>query len=89
LFSLPRAPQGFILKGRAEWLAADSERIALGDVVPDGDEVVLSLHYQEGLRVLPSRVRIERELDPRDPIPFVRLRMSGPVTCLTLTWDKR
>jgi hypothetical protein len=91
LFSLPRAPQGFVLKGRANWLAADSERIALGDVVPDpdGDEVVLSLHYQEGLRVLPSRVRLERHLDPKDPIPFIRLKMSGPVTCLTLTWDKR
>jgi hypothetical protein len=89
LFSLPRNPGGFVLKGRAELLGADCERITLGNVEPDGDELVLCFHYQEGLRVLPSRVRIERELDPRDPIPFIRLKMSGPVTCLTLTWDKR
>jgi hypothetical protein len=89
LFTLPRDPHGFVLKGRAELLGADCERITLGNVEPEGDELVLCFHYQEGLRVLPSRVRIERELDPRDPIPFIRLKMSGPVTCLTLTWDKR
>ncbi|HEY1859344.1 MAG TPA: hypothetical protein VGG61_03265 [Gemmataceae bacterium] len=89
LFALPRPPNGFVLKGQAELLSADCERIALGNVRPAGDELVLSMHYQEGLRVSPRRVRIERELDPRDPIPFIRLRMSGPVTCITITWDKR
>ena len=86
---MPRDPRGFVLKGRAELLRADCERITLGNVEPDGDELVLCFHYQEGLRVQPSRVRMERELDPRDPIPFIRLKMSGPVTCLTLTLDKR
>jgi hypothetical protein len=89
LFALPRTPNGFVLKGQAELLTANCERIALGNVRPAGDELVLSMHYQEGLRVSPRRVRIERELDPRDPIPFIRLRMSGPVTCITITWDKR
>jgi hypothetical protein len=91
LFTLPRSPRGFVLKGEAEWSAADSERIVLRNVRPEpgGDEVELSLHYQEGLRVTPSRVHIERVLDPRDPIPFIRLRVPGPVSCLTLTWDKR
>jgi hypothetical protein len=89
LFTVPRDPRGFVLKGRAELLRADCERITLGNVEPEGDELVLCFHYQEGLRVQPSRVRMERELDPRDPIPFIRLKMSGPVTCLTLTLDKR
>jgi hypothetical protein len=89
LFAVPHDSHGFIRKGKGEWLGADSERIVLGDVVPEGGEVVLSLHYQEGLRVSPSRVRIERDLDANDPIPFIRLKMSGPVACLTLTWDNR
>jgi hypothetical protein len=88
LFALPRTSNGYVLKGQAELLSADCARIALGNVRPAGDELVLSMHYQEGLRVLPRRVRIERELYPRDPIPFIRLRMSGPVTCITITWDK-
>jgi hypothetical protein len=91
LFTLPRPPRGYVRKGKAEWSAADSERIVLKNVRPEpgGDEVELSLHYQEGLRVTPSRVRIERVLDSRDPIPFIRLHVPGPVTCLTLTWEKK
>jgi hypothetical protein len=86
LFSLPH--RSFLLKGKATWLAADKQRIVLADVVPDGDEVVLSLHYQAGMHGSPGRVRIERELDPHDPIPFVRLRVPGPVARVTLTWMK-
>jgi hypothetical protein len=85
LFRLNRQPS-FALKGQARWLGADSRRIALADVVPEDGQVVLSLHYQPGLQVSPSRVQIERELDPHDPIPFVRLRLPGPVARVTLTW---
>ncbi|MFL5242606.1 MAG: hypothetical protein ACJ8FY_10915 [Gemmataceae bacterium] len=88
LFSIRRDSKSFVLKGRAEWLRADSDRVALGNVVPAGEEVVLSLHYQSGLRVFPSRIKIERDLDPLDPVPFIRLRVPGPTTCITLTWDK-
>ena len=38
--------------------------------------------------VAPSNVRVERELDPFDPIPLLRLRLPGPVMRLTLTWDE-
>jgi hypothetical protein len=86
LFQFKR-PRSFALKGQAQWLGADARRIALGDVVPEDGVVVLSLHYQTGLQVSPSRVRVERELDPYDPIPFVRLRLPGPVARLTLTWE--
>lgn len=87
LFTLLR-PRSFVLKGQARWLRADRRHITLADVVPVAGEVVLSLHYQAGLTVSPDRVRLEAEPDPtaRDLVPFVRLRVPGPVTRLTLTW---
>lgn len=86
LFRVRRAPS-FALKGQARWLEADWRRIALADVVPEDGQVVLSLHYQTGMQVSPNHVRVERELDPYDPIPLVRLRLAGPVARLTLTWE--
>jgi len=52
-------------------------------------QVLLSLHYQHGWRARPGWVQVEREPDPFDPIPFLRLRLSGPVARVTLTWDGR
>jgi hypothetical protein len=85
LYQLPQ--DSFILKGRAQFLYADWRSIALADVTPEDGKVVLSMHYQAGLRVSPSRVQIEKEPDPYDPIPFIRLRVPGPVARLTLTWQ--
>jgi hypothetical protein len=87
LFTL--CPRSFVLKGGARWLGADCRHVALADVVPDDGQVVLSLHYQTGLQASPARVQIEREPDPQDPIPFIRLRMPGPVARVTLTWSRR
>jgi len=87
LFRVNRKPS-FLLKGKAKVVQLDSQRIALHEVEPENGVVVLSLHHQEGWRVLPSSVRIEREIDPDDPIPFLRLRVPGPVMRLTLTWDE-
>lgn len=81
--------RSFVLKGQARWLGADRQRIALADVIPEDGEVVLSLHYQAGMQATPSRVRVEREPDPFDPIPFIRLKIPGPVARVTLTWDGR
>jgi hypothetical protein len=86
LYTLNR-PRNFVLKGQARWLTADCRRIVLGDVVPEDGRVVLSLHYQAGIQISPSQVRLEREPDPHDPIPLVRLRMAGPVTRITLSWE--
>jgi len=88
LFAIQR-PLSYVLKGEAHWLQADSRRIALGEVVPRDGQVVLSLHHLTGLRAAPDLVQVERELDPHDPIPFVRLRLSGPVTRVVLTWENR
>jgi hypothetical protein len=87
LFTL--RPRAFVLKGQARILRADCERIALADVVPEDGQVVLSLHFQAGLRASPGRVKVEREYDPYDPIPFIRLQVPGPVALITLSWDER
>ncbi|HZT79789.1 MAG TPA: hypothetical protein VFA26_06195, partial [Gemmataceae bacterium] len=84
-----RRPLSYALKGEARLVQADGERIALSDLVPEGGEIILSLHYQAGLRATPGRVLVERELDPYDPIAFVRLRVAGPVPRVSLTWDRR
>ena len=88
LFAIHR-PHSFALKGQATWLHADWTHVALADVVPEDGQVVLSLHYLEGLRASPSRVVVEREENLDDPIPFVRLRLADPATRVTLTWTKR
>jgi hypothetical protein len=87
LFRLPF--HSFTLHGQAKLLEADCRHLALADVVPEDGKVVLSMHYQAGLRVSPNRVHLEQEPDPRDPIPFIRLRLSGPVARVTLTWQDR
>ncbi|HEX4589775.1 MAG TPA: hypothetical protein VH120_07590, partial [Gemmataceae bacterium] len=61
-------PHSFILKGEARQLELDGQRVTMADVVPEDGEVVLSLHYQDGWRVRPAGIRIERELDPYDSI---------------------
>jgi hypothetical protein len=83
-------PCSLALKGQARLLHADWRHITLADVVPEDGQVVLSLHYQAGLRVSPSRrVQIEKEPDAHDPIPFIRLCLPGPVARLTLTWQEK
>jgi hypothetical protein len=89
-WSLFRLPAGsFAIKGQARLMEADCRHIALVDLVPADGVVVLSLHYQAGMRVSPSRVQIEKESDVSDPIPFIRLRMQNPVARVTLTWQQR
>jgi hypothetical protein len=92
-----RRPHSFALSGRARLCCADARGVVLADVVPQGDpsedgagQVVLSLHYQAGMRVAPGRVRLERdEQSSLDAIPFVRLRVAEPVSRVSITWEKR
>jgi hypothetical protein len=87
LFKLPW--RSYALEGKAKLSEASFRRIALAEVVPENGRVVLSMHYHTGLRVTPNRAQIEKEPDPSDPIPLIRLRLSGPVARLTLTWQGR
>ena len=92
LFTLRRKPT-FALHGAAEWQSADANRIVLTDVKPEygpaHGRVVLSLHYQAGLRVSPSRIKIEPVTDTHDAIPFVRLLLDDEAPVVTITWDRR
>jgi hypothetical protein len=84
-----RRPHGFLLRGTARRLSLEPQRVVLTDIVPEDGTVLLSLHYQHGCQVRPGWVTVERELDPYDPVPLLRLRMPGPVARITLTWDGR
>jgi hypothetical protein len=89
LFTVLRQSRSFALKGQAQLIHADFHHLTFAGVVPEDGRIVLSLHYQAGMRASPSRVQIEREPDPNDPIPFIRLRVTGPVARVTLTWEER
>ncbi len=104
LFTVRRQAYSFALTGSARWLSADTHRIVLGDVVPPRGgtdnhgkkQILLSLHYQAGMRVAPSRVLLDsfpmERIDsvPGDARPFVRLWVDEPVTRVTIIWgDKR
>ncbi len=97
LFELNRL-KSFILTGQATMSQADRRKIVLTDVVPvdaphpDGGPIpakviVLSLHYQAGLRASPGVLMVERDPDPSDPIPMVRLRLIGPQSRIVLSWE--
>jgi hypothetical protein len=94
LFRIDRRAS-FALAGKATWRSADVRGILIADAVPEAvageseGQVLLSLHYQSGMRVSPSRVRIEKAVDPQDNVPFVRLRMKEPVGRILITWESR
>ena len=89
VFRINRRPN-FALTGSARLVRADARHIVLEDVRPENGEVLLSLHYQSGLRVAPSRVTLQHANDdPSDPIPFVRLIVKDPVARVTIVWDGR
>ena len=46
------------------------------------------MHYLDGMRVEPSRIKIHRKTDADDPIAFVRLELDDPAPVVTITWDK-
>lgn len=87
LFEVKRTPS-FALRGQAELYSADTQQIMLRNVVPHNGEVVLSMHYQAGMRASPGRVQIERATSGEDQIGFVRLRLAVPAAVVTLTLDR-
>ncbi len=87
LYEVDRKPD-FALKGHADFLHADGHNITLGNVVPRNGEVIVSLHYQTGMRASPGRVQIERADSGVDRIGFVRLRLAVPAARVTLAWER-
>jgi hypothetical protein len=88
LFEVTRAPT-YALRGHARIVSADGQHIMLEDVTPnEKGEVVLSMHYQAGMRASPSRVQVERDISGEDQIGFVRLRLADKAAVVTLIWDR-
>jgi hypothetical protein len=81
-------PASFALKGKAQLVEADHRYLTLKYVEPENGVVVLSLHYQAGMRATPARVQLEREASGEDFIGFVRLRLAERADCVTITWEK-
>jgi hypothetical protein len=77
-------PRSFILQGQARVVQADRRSIVLADLAPG--RVVLSMHYQSGMQVLPSQIQLEKDPDPSDPIPFIRLNVREPVSRAIIYW---
>jgi hypothetical protein len=87
LFEVKRTPS-LALRGQAEFLEATGHSIRLANVVPQNGIVVLSLHFQPGMRTSPGRVQIEKATLGDDPIGFIRLRLEVPASRVTVTWDR-
>lgn len=87
MYAIDRRP-GYFLKGSGLVTQMDWKRVALADLKPDADGVVvLSLHHHHQWRVTPGYVAIEKDVDVNDPIPMIRLRLPDPVARVTLTWQ--
>ncbi len=87
LFEVERTPN-FALKGHAELLEANGRYIMLKNVVPHQGEVVISLHYQTGMRASLPRVQVEKAGSADDSIGFVRLVLAVEAKHVTLTWER-
>jgi hypothetical protein len=87
LFEVDRTPT-YALKGKADVVDANGQSITFANVEPDNGEVIISLHYQAGMRAYPGRVQVERANYGGGLIDFVRLRLAVPAARVTLTWER-
>jgi hypothetical protein len=87
LFQIQREPK-FVLSGTGVIERADRRKIIITDAVPNEQgELLLSFHYQPGMRVSPTVIKIESDKDLFDPVPLVKLRLPGPVSRIVLSWN--
>ena len=69
-------------------LSCDARGLTLTDLEPDNGQVVLSFHCPPRVWAASKWVRVEKEPQIDDAIPFLRLRLPEPMTRLTLYWNK-
>jgi hypothetical protein len=79
---------GYVLRGSGRVLRCDDRVLTLADLVPEGGQILLSLHYHPRITASSERVRIAKEADPHSSVPFLRLELPGPMTRLTLRWSE-
>jgi hypothetical protein len=86
MFALDRRPT-YILSGRGTVTQMDWKRVALTDLEPDENGVVvISLHHHSNWHVTPGYLIVEKDVDVTDPIPMLRLRLPAPVSRVTMVW---
>lgn len=73
----------YALRGQAELSAVDFNRLELSNVVPEGGEVVLSMHWLDTWQTDPPLLLSPAPVSG-DPVPFVRIALDRPVSRLTL-----
>ncbi len=78
----------FVLRGQADLVSASPDGVILGNLRPEDGQIVLSFHYHSRWEAIPSRVVVERELDPLDSIPLVRLKMEGPASRVVIRYKR-
>ncbi|MDR3635994.1 MAG: hypothetical protein P4L84_19485 [Isosphaeraceae bacterium] len=76
-------PHSFFLRGTGQVSAVDANRVELSGVVPDGGEVVLSLHWLETWRTDPP-LAVGPTSVPGDQVPFIRIKLDGPAERVVL-----
>jgi len=88
LFAIERVPR-YLLKGQGRVSLTGGDEIIMTDVIPDDGEVVLSVRYESGWQVNPSRIEVEPETDPYDAQPMIRLKMNTSASRVVLRRDGR
>ncbi len=73
----------FFARGRGRVARVDYNRIELTDLEPEGGELVLRYHWQEGLRSKPP-LKLGPAPKLGDPIGFIRIATEGPLDRLLI-----
>jgi hypothetical protein len=76
-------PHSYFLAGRGRFDEVGPNRVVLGDVEPEGGEVVLSLHWLDTWRTDPP-LPLSPAPVPGDPVPFVRIALDRPLGRIAL-----
>ncbi len=77
-------PHSYFLSGQGKVRSMDDNRIELTDLAPSPQgDVVLSLHWLDTWRTDPPRP-ISPAHSPGDPIPFIGIKLDGPIPRLIL-----
>jgi hypothetical protein len=77
VFALNRK-RSYVILGKGRLSMDERGDVIVSDATPDRNAIVLSLRHYPGWSASPGRISLESEVDPYDPWPLVRLRMSGP-----------
>jgi hypothetical protein len=85
-FAISRQPT-FFLVGQGKVARCDTHALTLTDVEPANGQIVLSFHTPPHVWAASQWARVEKQPQVHDAIPLLRVRLTEPMTRLTLYWD--